>query len=330
MVAIQPKGAPPHPDEAKRLQALCSLGVLDTPPHERFDRLTRLAARLFEVPIALVSLVDTDRQWFKSRVGLDAPETPREQSFCAHAILDDGPMVVPDASRDVRFSENPLVLGPPDIRFYAGIPIRTPEGLPLGTLCVIDRTPRAFDAEDMRTLHDLAALAEQELHALSMSTLDELTGLTNRRGLEVIAPHVLAYCRRAEHPASLLLFDLNGFKAVNDEHGHAEGDRVLRGFADALLGTFRDSDVVARVGGDEFCVLLSGAREEEARRPLEELTARTAEAVAPHAVSFSVGITTLESEDRESFSALLAEADERMYADKRTLGEARGRAADEG
>lgn len=174
------RGAPPHPDEVRRLQALCSLGILDMPPSERFDRLTRLAARLFQVPISLVSLVEADRQWFKSSVGVAATETPREQSFCAHAILDDGVTVVPDATQDSRFRDNPLVTGEPEIRFYAGCPIRSVDGLPLGTLCIVDSRPRDFDPDDVRALRDLGEIVEQEIRTLSLSTIDELTGLTNR------------------------------------------------------------------------------------------------------------------------------------------------------
>lgn len=155
----------PQPgDEAPRLAALRSLYVLDTPPEERFDRITRLAARIFGVPIALITLVDEDRQWFKAREGLDVAETPRDLSFCAHAILNPGDiMVVPDARLDPRFCHNPLVTGEPRIRFYAGHPLLTAEGLPLGSLCLIDRAPRELTAEDRGALQDLARIAEAEL-----------------------------------------------------------------------------------------------------------------------------------------------------------------------
>ena len=127
------------PDEAFRLRTLTSLSILDTPAEERFDRLTRLAQRLFNVPIALVSLIDSNRQWFKSCQGLDVRETPRDVSFCAHAILGNDLLVVPDAAADARFADNPLVTGEPFIRFYAGCPLKAPNGSLLGTLCVIDR-----------------------------------------------------------------------------------------------------------------------------------------------------------------------------------------------
>ena len=142
------------------------LSILDTAPEERFDRIARLARRCFGVPIALVSLVDRDRQWFKANDGLTGvKETSRDVSFCSHAIKTPGPLVVPDARLDPRFSGHSIVTGEPHIRFYAGQPLRSVEGQRLGTLCVIDRRPRHFTAEDLATLADLAAMAEAELHA---------------------------------------------------------------------------------------------------------------------------------------------------------------------
>jgi len=150
--------------EQERITALHRLDVLDTPGEERFDRFTRLAAASFGVPIALVSLVDTDRQWFKSCVGLDAPGTPRSTAFCSHAVALDDLLVVPDARLDERFTSNPLVTGAPHIRFYAGQPVRSLDGQPLGTLCIIDSRPRALDDAGRRMLRDLAQLVQDELN----------------------------------------------------------------------------------------------------------------------------------------------------------------------
>jgi ribonuclease BN (tRNA processing enzyme)/DNA-binding response OmpR family regulator len=150
-------------DEADRLSALRSLELLDTPREERFDRLTRLASRLLDVPIALISLVDSDRQWFKAAHGMEASMTPRERSFCAHAILEPDGLVVADAHLDARFADNPLVTGESHIRFYAGQPLRAPDGSAVGTLCVLDRRPRQLAEQDLAALRDLAALAQEEL-----------------------------------------------------------------------------------------------------------------------------------------------------------------------
>jgi GAF domain-containing protein len=152
---------PPLPDdERERLEALRRLGILDTPPSESFDRLTRIAADVLQVPIVLVSLVDEHRQWFKSRFGLGAAETPREVSFCGHAVFLRAPLVVPDARTDPRFDDNPLVTGEPHVGAYLGIPIHTRDGQPIGTLCAIDHRPRQFSNQDILFLSRMARAVE--------------------------------------------------------------------------------------------------------------------------------------------------------------------------
>ena len=311
---------PPIPiDETQRLRALQNLKILDSSAEERFDRLTRLACRMFNVPIALVSLIDRDRQWFKSRQGLDVCETGRDISFCGHAIMHEGPLTVPDTLTDSRYRDNPLVTGPPNIRFYAGHPVHSPDGSRVGTLCVIDRIPRELAPDDIAVLGDLAAMVDRELSLLSLATIDELTHLCNRRGFLDLAAYVLALCHRTPQPATLMAIDLDGFKAINDLYGHAEGDNVLRQFGTMLLKHFRTSDVVARLGGDEFCVLASGATEESVTASLarfsetfaqSELTERHPE------LSWSVGLSEFRSMLDTPLQAMLRTADERMYAAK--------------
>ena len=155
--------APMPENETQRQAALNQLGILDTGQEERFDRITRIAAEAFDVPIALVSLVDSDRQWFKSCVGLDVKETPRDMAFCAHAILENEVLVVPDALLDPRFADNPLVTGDPHVRFYAGYPLQLADGHCIGTLCLIDTRPRQLDDGKINMLRDLGHLAETEL-----------------------------------------------------------------------------------------------------------------------------------------------------------------------
>ncbi len=322
--------APPIPHrESERLKSLTDLNLLDTAPEERFDRFTRLAKHLFRVPIALVSLVDAQRQWFKSRQGLDATETSRTVSFCGHAILGQDLMMVPDARRDERFVDNPLVTEDPSIRFYAGYPISSPDGAKIGTLCIIDREPRMLSDEEIRSLSDLGTMVEAEIAALELATSDELTGLSNRRGFRTIAAHTIAMCRRVGRDATLLYIDLDGFKQINDEQGHAEGDRVLDGFANMLLDSFRDSDVIARLGGDEFCVLLTGAGEDGFMKPLHELDARVgtwnADAANRGRLAYSVGFVRYDPARHDSIDALLGAADEMMYEQKRGRKEERSR-----
>lgn len=155
--------APIPVDDAERLEALGSLDLLDTAPEERFDRITRVLSLVMNVPMAYISLVDSDRQWFKSSCGLTVTETPRGVSFCGHAILADEPMVIPDALEDERFCDNPLVTGDPFVRFYAGHPIAGPGGQKVGTLCVADRRPRDLEPAEIEVLKEMARLVEREL-----------------------------------------------------------------------------------------------------------------------------------------------------------------------
>jgi GAF domain-containing protein len=204
-------------NEAERLHALRTLKILDTAHEERFDRVTRMAKRMFGVSVSLVSLVDEDRQWFKSSQGLEATETPRDISFCGHAINQNGLFIIPDAIEDVRFADNPLVTDAPNIRFYAGYPLEIREGLKIGTLCLIDQKPRVMDEEDQQLFKDLGAMVEQEVKSRQLATLDELTLISNRRGFLNLADYGLKMCRRNRVSMSFLLFDLNKFKAINDQ-----------------------------------------------------------------------------------------------------------------
>lgn len=314
--------APAKPDnELKRLETLRSLNILDTLAEERFDRLTRLARRIFDVPIALVSLVDEDRQWFKSCLGLSAKETPREISFCGHAILQNDVFVVEDTYLDSRFHDNPLVTGDPNIRFYAGCPINYLHGYNLGTLCLLDTKPRQFDADDQQTLKELTELVESEITAIELATMDTLTGVSNRRGLMNLATHALGFCKRHDLRAALVYLDLNEFKSINDKYGHAEGDKVLVTFADILQHACRSSDIVARLGGDEFIVMLTDASKDKVDTVLNRF-ARLLEQHNDHSqqgysITFSYGVVEYDPAKHDTLDDLLAAGDEMMYERKR-------------
>jgi len=309
---------PPLPlDETARLLSLHSLRILDTPAEDRFDRITRMAKRFFGVEICLISLVDSERQWFKSKQGLDACETGREISFCGHAILGEDIFVVNDASKDIRFADNPLVTEEPSIRFYAGCPIHGTDGYRIGTLCLIDSKPRDFSAEDDETLRDLASLIEDELRVSSQVTVDDLTQVANRRGFHQIANHMLSLCRRTGADIELAFFDLDGFKDINDSYGHAAGDELLKHFAKLLIKCFRTADVIGRLGGDEFVVLLagSGGTSDAGIARLEEMAAK-ADCEIKQKLAWSVGRIQFDPDRHTTIESLIADADGCMYDDK--------------
>ena len=306
-------------NEAERLEATLSLGLLDTPPEERFDRYTRFAQRLLEVPIAYVSFIGDDIQWFKSVQGLEIEQVPREQSFCSHTILTEEMMIVEDTIEDSRFRNNPFVVNPPYVRFYAGVKLNIREGICVGTFCVADIKPRYPSEEDMQLLKDLAHLLELEFHTQSIATTDELTGLSNRHGFRLIANHSIALCRRMDKAATLIVFDLDGFRYINGKYGHAEGDKVLRDIGQILLAEFRDSDVIGRIGGDEFCVLLTGTSTDNIEIPLKNLERALHEENInlPYNISYTFGTVPLDPKRHQNIDDVLRDADTVMYQQKK-------------
>lgn len=159
-------------NEKKRLEALRNLKLLDTKPEFRFDRITKLARKFLNVPVAVISLVDEDRQWFKSVDGLDVSETPRDISFCGHTILQNEAFIIKDATKDKRFADNPLVTNEPFIRFYCGIPIQEGGGEHIGTICIIDHSPRDISKKEVEILQDLAALAKAEIAVIEAENIE--------------------------------------------------------------------------------------------------------------------------------------------------------------
>jgi diguanylate cyclase (GGDEF)-like protein len=307
-------------NEAERLHALQMLNILDTSHEERFDRVTRMAKRMFGVSISLVSLVDEDRQWFKSKQGLDASQTPRDISFCGHAINQDGLFIIPNALEDERFADNPLVTDAPNIRFYAGYPLKLRQDIKIGTLCLIDSKPKTMEEEDKQLLEDLGAMIEQEIRSIQMATLDELTLISNRRGFLTLAEQTQKVCHRKKMPMSVILFDLNKFKAINDEHGHHEGDFALTQFAAVMLDVFRESDVIGRLGGDEFVAMLADSDNEQLLNILNRfdnaIEAMNQVINKPYKIQFSAGVAHFPYDTDKTLEEMLEEADAAMYEDK--------------
>ena len=332
-------------NEAQRLAALHATRLLGSAPEETFDRITRTAARLFDVPIALVSLVDKDRQWFKSRTGLDACETPREVSFCGHAILTDEPLVVPDAAEDARFIDNPLVTGSPHLRFYAGVQLYSVERQKIGTLCIIDRKPRQLGPGELDALRDLARMVEQLVYhrqlAMAAQSLSErqqdeeagadkrgetapsgelawlvahdlLTGLPNRQAMLRAIQHSIAGWREHGTPALVACINVDRFKRFNETLGHRAGDEILVGLATSLQALLREGDMLARAGSDEFLLLLHARGEHpEPERAFDRIMAAANRAIPTPdgeiALTCSIGTTSL-PEDGDDADALLNNA----------------------
>ena len=315
--------APPTPsDETRRLETLRRLKLLDTPPEERFDRVTRLAKQVFSTPIALVSLVDADRQWFKSAQGLDAPETPRNISFCGHAILDDKIMIVNDAAEDQRFCDNPLVCDDPNIRFYAGYPLSAPDGSRVGTLCVIDRVPREITAEQAQLLRELGRMVEEELVSADLATSDPVTSLSNRNGFLVIAEHLLSMCVRTEQPATTLLVHFQNLQEIDDQVGRDAADAAAVQLAHHLLSTFRNSDLVARLASDLYAVLLAGTDlggvDAVRRRFNEEIGDQNRDTDKHYEFRLDIDAIAFKPDRHKDAQGLLEEAERRMSEPKVT------------
>lgn len=321
---------PVPPNEAERLAALRALHVLDTPPEPHYDSITQHLTALWDAPIAAISLVDEHRQWFKSEVGLGVRETPRDVSFCAHLMTaPDQPLVVPDAMTDARFADNPLVLGQPQIRFYAGAPLRDDRGRLLGALCVIDRKPRQPTPAQMEALRHMATtvsgalVMQRAVHQLSrLATLDPLTGVQNRQGLDRAA------AAREGAAMTVLVLDLDGFKAINDTHGHAAGDAALVETAQRLQHSVRRADIVGRLGGDEFVIIQPAVGDpilghRITARIHRELARPMVHAGAPISLRASIGLAW-RTDGALPYAELLRRADAAMYANKQ---EARRRRA---
>ena len=343
----------PLASEADRLAALRRYRILDTLPERAYDDIVLLASTLCDTPISTVTLIDTDRQWFKARIGVDDTETARDIAFCDHAIREPEQLfVVNHADRDPRFADNPLVTAGPEIRFYAGMPLVDSEGAALGTVCVIDSKPRELSAAQREGLRALARqvvallelrrinldmqrlLAERELlttslvsyqqelegrnEALSVKARnDHLTGLMNRSGIDRMVADARAGRLRFAGPYTVAVLDIDHFKRVNDTFGHAVGDEVLKAVADEIRGGIRGGDVAARYGGEEFVVFLPDTRPEGAALVIERIRKAVAgRAGLPTAVTVSAGLAA-GVVGKDEVEAVFVRADQALYQAKR-------------
>ena len=252
-----------HDREIDRIKALRDLNLLDTDPEEKFDRYTRIGKCLLNGKYCLISLLHTDRQWFKSQYGgIGCSETSRGVSFCGHTINEkiSRYLLIKDTLQDPRFEGNPLVTEDPNIRFYLGIIIRSPKnGLLLGTLYAIDDAPRDPSEDQVNALIDLANCVEQDLGSSQEASTDPLTGLSNRRLFYSLSSRLCQIASDYCFELTALYLDINKLKHVNDTFGHDVGDKYICGFASALAQSIRSGshcDLVARLSGDEFAIIV--------------------------------------------------------------------------
>ncbi|EKU24438.1 sensor domain-containing phosphodiesterase [Xanthomonas graminis] len=292
---------PPLPDESTRLATLRELCLLDTPPDRVFDLITQLASRTLRTPIALVSLIDEQRQWFKSRVGLDAPQTPRSQAFCAHAIHSTELLVVADARQDPRFRDNPLVTGPPFIRFYAGAPLMLADGTGLGTLCVIDSEPRSeFDAPSRHTLQQLRDLLLQRIETLrNTGFFDALTGLPNRSRFNEDLTMWLSLQSTDQHDTAVAI-DVCGteyFRNMAKALGWEYAEGYVLATRDRLLQAL-DGLPAYRIDTTSFAFIVQGNDPAQLTQRCERVCSAFAEVIdhqgIPHAATASLGAVRLD------------------------------------
>lgn len=308
-------------DEPGRLRALERMNVLDTAAQEPFESIVKLVRQVLQVPICAISLLDTNRQWFKAQRGLGSAETDRDVSFCTHTIKSPDPMVIRDAAKDARFAANPLVTGDPGIRSYIGIPLTTSEGYNMGALCAIDTKPRTFSADDIAVLVDFAALAVGELELRQIASTDGLTGALSRRAWFDLAHNEVLRAARHSRALSFLILDIDRFKLINDKFGHAHGDKVIGQVAQIAQAQLRRSDLFGRFGGEEFVCALPETSFADALQLAERIrtsiAAHSRESIAGPDCTVSIGVSSL-NRNEQTIDQAFERADQALYYAKRT------------
>ena len=312
-LAVTSEPVPAGEEEDRRLQALYDLTILDTPAEDSFDRITRIAMTALHAPMAALSLIDRDRQWFKSRQGVDLVETPRNISFCTNTIEKDGPFIVPDTSNDPRFCANPLVVGYPHIRFYLGVPLRTAAGYNIGALCINDTVPRVVSQDEIDVLQDLARLAVDEMELRKLATVDSLTGLASASAFLAAAKTEFKSARQSGCALACIVFEIAHLDLINATYGLAAGDRILAEISRESRTAIRSTDILGRTSGEQFAILLPKTSMRGANAMADAIRKRLARMVVRYldqeiSVTANFGIAVAEPCDR-GFSSTLARAD---------------------
>lgn len=302
--------------ESARMHALGELDMVDTPRDPGLDRLVALIMNVFSVDIGIVSLIDAHRQWYKACCGLPHDEVPRRSSFCQYVVEREEPLIVQDASKDPAFADHPAVTGDFHVRFYAGVPLRTPEGHVIGSVCAIDRKPRSFSKQDLTILEGLAQVAMDRLQLLNAAATDALTGLLNRRAFKDESSQLISAAIRHRQELACIMLDIDHFKHINDTFGHTAGDEVLKTVASVCRSILRTEDRIGRLGGEEFAILLPQSDRSVAAIVAERLRQAISAQGIPRdseilGVTASFGISSLSIVGRD-VETLLAQAEAAM------------------
>jgi len=262
----------PIPDnEVHRLRELQRYNLLDGGMSTHLDKLVELVADVFNIPIALVSLIDADRQWFLARYGLGLHETSRQAAFCAHTITNESGLVITDALKDERFSNNPLVIGNPFIRFYAGAPLTSKNGYKIGTLCVIDHVSRTFESRKIEILRKISDIVMHEIDTQEKSLFCPITKVYLKSVFCQFATREMRMARENHYELCLLNLDMDNFSQPNNRWGHHAADSILHDVCATIKNRLKTEDLVGRIIDDEFSVLLVNVNEEEGLWRAEEI-----------------------------------------------------------
>jgi len=324
-------------NEIERLKKLDLYEILDTVPELEYDDLAFLAAQICTMPIATIAFLDADRKWHKAKYGIDKDFVARDAAICSYTILGSESLVVNDTLKHDVFRGMGMVTNPPHVRFYAGIPLLSPEGFALGTLCVVDTRPRRLSKSQLDALKILARsveiMLETRLNIIQMkiqhddierlnqaletlSRTDDLTGLWNRRVMDEVLERELQLYKRHATSFALLILDIDKFKALNDIYGHLMGDKSIQFVAKVLEGETRETDCCIRYGGDEFVVILPNIDREYTQFVVDRIRSeieKSVESIKPFTVS--IGAVVVESQCVDSDS-LLKRADKCLYRAK--------------
>jgi len=321
-----------------QLAELHTSDIFYTPLEARFDRITRLARRALQVPVAAIELMNQQRVWFKSVDGWNVSELPAEKTFCGHVMAADDVLVVEATHTDPRFSQHPLTVSAPRFRFFAGIPLQAREDFPVGALSIYDTKPRVMSPGQIQALRDLAYIAQKELlttelveaqaeflakldAARRQASLDELTRVWARRAGLGMLHTMLEKVRSNRSTVAVCMVDVDHFKSINDQYGHQCGDQILRKMTSIIVGNLRSEDIVCRYGGDEFLLVF----QDISRQRLTDLLTRVAQQISETPIrtrggevpmTISIGVALSEGGALDTVETLIDRADRALYRAK--------------